>query len=159
MTLATTGTESIGNRETDRWESVICSTCALKRPSAGFATFPTTKLPSIAFYYGLGEVSPESTLTPILTHFAPLSCQPLVDLPLDLERCHKTFRAASYYRDRMHCEQTAILRDIYRYPIPPTPTPQPSPTLPLCPSQPHVDLLLDLGKCHGKFGDATSYRG
>ena len=158
VTLPTTATECITDRQTYRWETVICSTCALRRPSAAFATFPTAKLPSIAFYYGLGEVSPKSTLTPILTHFALLSCQPIVDLPLDLERCHKTFRDASYYRDRMHCEQTAILRDIYRYPIPPTPTPQPSPTLPLCPSHSHVDLPLDLGKYCGKFGDASYHR-
>ena len=33
MTLAITGTECIANRQIDRWESVICSSCALRRPS------------------------------------------------------------------------------------------------------------------------------
>ena len=138
VTLPTTATERITDRQTYRWETVICSTCALRRPSAAFATFPTAKLPSIAFYYGLGEVSPKSTLTPILSHFAPLSCQPLVDLPLDLERCHKTFRDASYYRDRMHCEQTAILRDIYiDIQFHPHPHPNPHPLYPFA----HPNLM------------------
>ena len=58
----------------------------------------------------------------------------------------------------MDCEQTDILlyTYIYRYPI--SPTPQPSPALPFCPPQPHVDLLLDLEKYCGKFGDASYYR-
>ena len=63
VTLPTTGTECIANRQTNRWESVICFSCALRRPSAAFATSPTAKLLSIAFHYNLSEISPKSTLT------------------------------------------------------------------------------------------------
>ena len=132
----------------------LCWLCA----QTAIATSPTAKLSSIAFYYNLDAISPKSTLTPIRTHFIPLSCEPLVDLSLVLKKCHEPFGDASYHRDWIHCEQTDILRDIDRYPIPPTPILHPSPTLSLCPPQSHVDLLLDLGKCHVKFGDATSYR-
>ena len=95
--------------QTDRWESVTCSTYAFRRPSAAFgrlrppsaafATFPAAKLPSIAFYYNLGEIAPESTLTP-----NPHPLRPFVDLRLDLETCYKTFGDAGYYRDRTHCQ-------------------------------------------------------
>ena len=78
---------------------MICCRCALRRPSAAFATYPATKVCDVPFYYNLCEISPNSARTPTLTHLTPL------------------------------------------------------------PHQPHVDLLLDLGKCHGKLGDATSYRG
>ena len=125
-TLPTTGTECIANRQTDRWVSVICFSFALRRPSAAFATSPTAKLPPIAFYYSVGEISPKSTLTLSLHPLRPLSCQPLVDFPLDIETCHETLGDVSYYRDRMHCEQTDTLPDICRYLISPTPTPSPS---------------------------------
>ena len=53
------------NREqTDRYmKNAICSSCALRRLSAAFATSPTAKLLSIAFHYNLSEISPKSTLT------------------------------------------------------------------------------------------------
>ena len=152
--LPSTGTECIANKQTDRWESVICSSCALRRLSLPLPLQNYRQLHYIIIWL---KFHPHPPSPPILTHFTHLFCESLVNLSLDLETCHETFGDGSYHRDWIHCEQTDILRDIYRYPIPPTP--QPSPTLALCPLQPHVDLLLDLGKCHGKFGDATSYRG
>jgi hypothetical protein len=44
-------------------ERVICSRCALRRPSVALATFPTAKLPSIVLNYNLGEILLKSTLT------------------------------------------------------------------------------------------------
>ena len=74
------------------------------------------KVPAIAFYYNLGEIShsPTHTHTQQLTHLTPLPRQLLLDLPLDLGKCHGKFGDASYYRDRMHSEQTDILLYIYR---------------------------------------------
>ena len=47
----------------DRWKRVICCTCALRRPTAALATYPTAKFPAIACYHKRGETSSSSTHT------------------------------------------------------------------------------------------------
>ena len=82
--------------------------CALRRPADVLAIYPVAKCQQLHFIitWVKFHIVPPHTHTLKLTH---LPRQPLLDLPLDLGKCHRKFGDASYYRDRMHSQQTDIL--------------------------------------------------
>ena len=108
VTVAITGTECIANRQMDRyidgeaWFVLAVRSDGL-RPSS--LPLPLQNYRQLHFIIIWVKFHPNQPLPSILTHYAPLSCQPLVDLPLDLETCHEMFGDASYYRNRMYREQ------------------------------------------------------
>ena len=57
-------------------EYVNCCGCALRRPAAAFATYPTAKVLSITFYHNLGEISPTPQPTLPLCPANPFSTFP-----------------------------------------------------------------------------------
>ena len=81
------------------------------------------------------------------------SREPRLDLPLDLGEYHGKFGDVSSYRKQMHKEQIRKIRKFsavfQKMGV--------SPTLPRA-RRPRLDLPPDLRICHGKFGDASSYR-